>query len=316
MRRLLPFLIVLLAIAAWLAPVAPARADVPPGPPFPDPVSGQAVYDTAGLFTPATIAEAEATIDRIEERTGAEVVVYTQVNPDATADSTEEDARALIDEWGVGRKGFDDGLAIFMNVYTEPGGRVRGQVPALAAPGFAGLYLTNEERQQIYDEEMLPLLRDQRFDDALLVAMDRIDTAATGERATPLQFARQANAVIGIIGGPRRLPAPRRLRVLPLAALRARPVRAGQPVDLPARSAPGADGRRRRPAAGREESSRRTLTTALLDLASRDELAFRANNRLIGKDQVTVEIRVPDEADPRIGASTGATRSRRRKPTP
>ena len=48
------------------------------------------------------------------------------------------------------------------------------------------------------------------------------------------------------------------------------------------------------------QSSRRTLTTALLDLASRDEIAFRPDDQLIGPDQVTVEIRQPDEKDPRI----------------
>ena len=300
MRRLLPFLAVLLAIAAWLAPVAPVRADVPPGPPFPDPVSGQAVYDTAGLFTPATIAEVEATIDRIEERTGAEVVVYTQVNPNATTESTELDARALIDQWGVGRKGFDDGVAIFMNVYTEPGGRVRGQVQLYAAPGFAGLYLTNEERQQIYDEEMLPLLREQRFDDALLVAMDRIDSAATAQRAAQLQFARQANAVIGIIGGLGSFLVLAGYAFFHWRRYGRDPFVLDSPsIYLPApppelTAAGGAllqDG----------SSSRRTLTTALLDLASRDELVFRSDDQLIGRDQVTVELRVPDEADPRIG---------------
>ena len=48
---------------------------------------------------------------------------------------------------------------------------------------------------------MLPLLRDQRFDEALLVALARVDTAATGERAGQLQLARQLDAVVGIVGG-------------------------------------------------------------------------------------------------------------------
>ena len=51
---------------------------VPPGPPFPDPETDRAVYDQAGLFSPETIVSAESTIDAIEARTGAEVVVYTQ----------------------------------------------------------------------------------------------------------------------------------------------------------------------------------------------------------------------------------------------
>ncbi len=299
MRRLVPALGVLLVVAAWLVPVSPARADTPPGPPFPDPVVGQAVYDMAGLFTEAAVADAEATIDRIEERSGAEVAVYTQVKPGATTESTESDARALIDEWGVGRAGFDDGVAIFMNVYTEAGGRVRGQVQLYAAPGFAALYLTNEERQQIFDQEMLPRLQAQDFDGALLVALDRIDGVATAEKAAQLTFARQADAVIGIIGGLGGF-----LLLAGWAFFQWRrygrdPYVADSPsIYLPApppelTAAGGAllhDGR----------SSRRTLTTALLDLASRDELAFRSSDQLIGPDEVTVEVRQPDEDDPRV----------------
>jgi uncharacterized membrane protein YgcG len=298
-RRLVATLGVLLALVMWLAPVSPARAETPAGPPYPDPVAGRAVYDTAGLFTAAAIAEAETTIDRIEERTGAEVVVYTQVKPEATTESTEEDAIALIDQWGVGRQGFDDGLAILMNVYTEAGGRVRGQVQLYAAPGFRALYLTNEERQRIFDEEMLPLLRDQRFDDAMLVALRRVDEVATAENAAQLTFFRQLDAVIGIVGGLGGF-----LLLAGYAFFHWRrygrdPYVVDSPsIYLPApppelTAAGGAllhDGR----------SSRRTLTTALLDLASRDELAFLAKDRPIGPDEVEVALHPPDLDDPRV----------------
>ena len=50
----------------------------PVGPPYPDPVDGQAVYDYAGVLRPATVAQAEAIVDAIEAQTKAEVVVYTQ----------------------------------------------------------------------------------------------------------------------------------------------------------------------------------------------------------------------------------------------
>ena len=42
------------------------RRRPPPGPPFPEPETDRAVYDYAGLLSPATIADAEATIDAIE----------------------------------------------------------------------------------------------------------------------------------------------------------------------------------------------------------------------------------------------------------
>ena len=299
MRRLVATLGVLLALVMWLAPVSPARAETPAGPPYPDPVAGRAVYDTAGLFTAAAIAEAETTIDRIEERTGAEVVVYTQVKPEATTESTEEDAIALIDQWGVGRQGFDDGLAILMNVYTEAGGRVRGQVQLYAAPGFRALYLTNEERQRIFDEEMLPLLRDQRFDDAMLVALRRVDEVATAENAAQLTFFRQLDAVIGIVGGLGGFLVLAGYAFFHWRRYGRDPYVVNSPsIYLPApppelTAAGGAllhDGR----------SSRRTLTTALLDLASRDELAFLAKDRPIGPDEVEVALHPPDLDDPRV----------------
>jgi uncharacterized membrane protein YgcG len=297
-RRRVSLVAAFVLALAWIAP-AVVRAETPPGPPYPDPVVDRAVYDEADLFSPAGIAEAEEIIDRIEERTGAEIVVYSQVKPGATTESTEEDAAALIDQWGVGRQGFDDGLAILLNTYTEAGGRVRGQVQLYAAPGFEALYLTNEERQRIFDEEMLPLLRDQQFDAAVLAALRRVDEVATAENAAQLTFFRQLDAVIGIIGGLgsflllsgwaffnwRRFGRDPYVVDSPSIYLPA------PPAELTA--AGGAllhDGR----------SSRRTLTTALLDLASRDEIAFLAKDKLIGSDEVEVAVHPPNLDDPRV----------------
>ena len=72
-RRRLP---ALLALGATLVLTAVAAAA---GPPFPDPIDTVAVYDTADALRGATEAAIEERIDAIEARTGAEVVVYTQV---------------------------------------------------------------------------------------------------------------------------------------------------------------------------------------------------------------------------------------------
>ena len=95
---------------------------------------------------PTTIVKTEATIDAIEQRTGAEVVVYTQ---DAgtyglSTEETEAKARALIDQWGIGRAGFNDGMVIFFDL--DPS-LEHGQVQLYAAPGFEAAYLSNSERQ-------------------------------------------------------------------------------------------------------------------------------------------------------------------------
>ena len=319
LRRLIPVLAVLLALVAWLAPVVPARAETPAGPALPRPGRRP-----GGLRHRRPLRRARRSrrprrrSTRIEERTGAEVVVYTQVKPGATTESTEADAIDLIDQWGVGRQGFDDGLAILMNVYTEAGGRVRGQVQLYAAPGFRALYLTNEERQQIFEEEMLPRLRDQQFDDGapgrrLRGSTRRRPASGPASSSSPARL----DAVIGIIGG---------LGGFLLLAGYAffhwrRYGRDPYVVDSPSIYLPAPPAELT--AAGGAllhdgSSSRRTLTTALLDLASRDELAFRATTSSSAPDEVTVEIHPPDRrrpADPAQSAQPDCRRPRTTRST-
>jgi uncharacterized membrane protein YgcG len=249
------------------------------GPPFPPPVEGQAVYDTAGILSPATVENAEATIDAIEARTAAEIVVYTQlVDYGVTTEETEAHARALIDQWGVGRRGFDDGLAILFEI--DPS-LEHGQVQLYAAPGFETTFLTNAERQAIFDDDMLPYLRNGDYDGALDVALTRIDAATTPENAARLETARQVNAVLGLVGAPIAFlglagwafMSWRRQGKDPVYLDDPSILMPAPPPDLTAAS--GAlvmDGR----------TSRRALTTAMLDLASRGEISFREEHGLLG----------------------------------
>ena len=305
--RLLRLPCLLALIGLWLLPlVAPAVAA---GPPFPDPVEDHAVYDGAGIFSPATIAEAEATIDAIEARTGAEVVVYTQpVDFGVTTSETEARARALIDQWGIGRAGFDDGMVIFFDI--DPSGE-HGQVQLYGAPGFEAAFLTNGERQAIFDNDMLPFLRNADFDGALRVALERVDAAATPEHAAQLQAGRQINAVLGLVGAPIVFLGLagwaffhwRRYGKDPVYLDDPSILMPAPPPDLTAAS--GAfvmDG----------HASRRALTTAMLDLASRGTLAFREEKGLLGlSNKVGVDV------DPPSGDDVEETRRRlnARRPT-
>ena len=257
----------------------PEDQGVPPGPPFPDPEVDRAVYDNAGIFSPAEIVKAESTIDAIEARTGAEVVVYTQsVDYGVTSDETEARARALIDQWGIGRKGFDDGMVVFFDI--DPSGE-HGQVQLYAAPGFEATYLTNEDRQKIFENDMVPFLRDANFDGALDIAMQRIDAAATPENAAKLQVGRQVNAAIGLVGAPIVFFGLAGWAFFSWRRYGKDPVYLDDPsILMPApppnlTAASGAfvmDGR----------SSRRALTTAMLDLASRGLISFREDKGMLG----------------------------------
>jgi uncharacterized membrane protein YgcG len=265
------------------------------GPAFPDPIDGLRVYDYAEVVSPAVIDRIGQTIAAIEERTGAQIVVYTQVKPQADDPGrTEQDAIDLIDQWGVGREGFDDGLAIFFNLRED---RCHGQVQLYAGPGFASTYLANTERQTIYEEQMLPALKECDFDAALTAALARIDTAATAEHARDLQLARQVDAATGLIVAPLLLIGLvvwagwswLRYGRDPIYLDDASILMPAPPPGLsPAAAALVMDGRPRRHA----------LTTALVDLASRGEISFRASEH--DPRQMDIDITVPDQRDARL----------------
>jgi uncharacterized membrane protein YgcG len=274
-------------------PVLPAAAA---GPPYPPPIDGVTVYDYAGVLAPSTKQRAATTIAGIEDRTGAEVVVYTQVKPASdTPEKAEQDAIALIDQYGVGRAGFDDGLAILFDLDTS---LCHGQVQLYAAPGYRSSYLTNEDRQSIFEDAMLPHLANGRCDlsGALDAGLARVDAATTAERASQLQLARQVDAATGLVLAPLALLAligwagwswlrygrdPQYLDD-PSVYMPAPP-----PGLTPAAATVVLDGR----------ATQHAVTTALVDLAGRGEVRFRQPSRT---GRTTLDLLEPDTADPRV----------------
>jgi len=314
-RRRGPALLRAGLLAGWsvLLFVTPALADAPlAGPPFPPPITDVVVYDYAEILSAQTEQRATQIIVDIEHRVGAEVVVYTQYKPGSDDESTDADALKLINQWGVGRAGFDDGLAIMWNtnrLECLPGVSGNGRIRLYAAPGYAAAYLSNQERQSIFDDDMLPYLRGCDEDSALLAALAKIDANATPEHARVLAAARIIDAAVGLIGGP--------LAFVLLVGWAAwswlrygkDPVYLDDPsILMPAppaelTAASGAviwEGR----------SSRRALTTAMLDLASRGEFSFREEDSgLLGLGPKKAGIQVSDAPpdDPHVGLN-------RRKP--
>jgi uncharacterized membrane protein YgcG len=276
------------------AGLPPTRvAPPPPGPPFPEPTTGQAVYDYAGILSEGEIGRAESKIDAIEARTGAEIVVYTQDSGSyyLTTEDTAAKARALIDQWGVGRRGFDDGLAIFFDM--EPN-LEHGQVQLYAAPGFEAAFLTNAQRQQVYENDMLPHLKASDFDGALEAALAKVDAAATPEHAAQLETARQVNAIVGLVGAPVVFLGLSGWAFFHWRRFGKDPVYLDDPsVLMPApppnlTAASGAvvmDG----------GTSRRALTTAMLDLASRGLISFREDKGIL-KRKVGIDV-APERGD-------------------
>jgi uncharacterized membrane protein YgcG len=270
-------------ITAWLLLLLAAGATVaaspPVGPPYPDAVTGQRVYDYAGIFSPGAVAEAEQTIKTIEARTGAQVAIYTQVKPQSdTLELANDDALALMNQWGVGRKGFDDGLVIMFDMQDN---LQHGQVSLYAGSGFKATYLTNADRQAIFDNDMKPLLADSNFDGALAKALADIDTAATPQHADELSRARILNALVGF--GAAILAA-----LLVLVVLYRWYTHGRDPIYVDDNSilmpAPP-DGLT--PAMATllmdDRTSSRTVSAAMVDLAARGLLRFQQDSEFLGK---------------------------------
>lgn len=199
MKRFATLGAVVLGVWLLLAMPAGAATPAPPaGPPYPDAVTGRRVYDYAGIFSPETIAQAQAICDGIEARTGAQVAVYTQVKPESDdLDKANADARALMDQWGVGRKGFDDGLVILFDMETN---LRHGQVSLYAGSGYRAAFLSDSDRQSIFDNDMKPLLSDGDLDGGLLAGLQDVDANATPEHAATLERGRQINALVAAGG--------------------------------------------------------------------------------------------------------------------
>lgn len=276
-------------LAASLLLLLAASATVAAGPPFPDPVNDRAVYDMAGILSDATIAELESIIDAAEARSGVEMVVYTQVVPGITEEENFENARALVDQWGIGRSGFDDGLVLMIGMQAN---LVNGRVALFGGSGFLDGYASEGELQRIVDEEFVPLALAQDLDGATLATIREVDRHITAGGRDRMQTKRVLNAALGLIGAPLAL-----LGTLGLAWNKWR--REGDDPDLvdspsilmagpPAEMTPALATVIRH---GR--ANQHTIDTVLAELAGAGRIAFR------NLDQVR-KVRSDDDPDPLI----------------
>jgi uncharacterized membrane protein YgcG len=166
---------------------------------FPVSVPGQAVYDPAGAIEPDVERALESQVDAIEARSGAEIAIYVQVDDAATPESNLANARALLDQWGVGRAGYDDGLVILISFESN---LRHGQAHFYAGAGFLRAYLSQSDLQTVFDQVILPAAGQGQVGGGLIEAVNLIGAAITPDATDRLNLLRQVNAVLGIVGAP------------------------------------------------------------------------------------------------------------------
>lgn len=165
---------------------------------FPDPVFDQAVYDGAGVLDAAAEAALEERIDALEARSGAEVAIYLQVDPSQDFETNLAAAESLLNEWGVGRAGYDDGFVILVSF---EGDLVHGVISTYAGGGFRAAYMSIDDQERLINQVMAPDFRAGQVGAGLVAALDVVDAAVTPAATERLDTYRQVNALVGIPGG-------------------------------------------------------------------------------------------------------------------
>jgi uncharacterized membrane protein YgcG len=260
----------LLALPAAVALALLAGVAIGIGPPYPQPVDDQAVYDRADLLSPDVEAALEARIDEIETRSGAELVVYTEHNTDITEDQNLENARALMDQWGVGRAGFDDGLVIMVAKDPDPG---ETRISLFGGAGFLGAYANEDALNTIIDSDLIPPARSGDWDSALLATVDALDARITPSATGWLGTLRTLNSLLGLVLAPIAL-------VLTLGAAWWRWRREGDDpelIDSPSILMAGPPAEMTPPLATvvrQGKATQHSVNTALLDLARGGRISF------------------------------------------
>jgi uncharacterized protein len=164
LRRKLIVLIVLASAALSCA----AETPIPPSP-------TRWVTDTANLLSPDTVRALDARLAAYEQATGHQLIVY--ISPTTGGVPIEEWAVQAFAKWKVGRKGLDDGLALFImpqdrKMRIEVGYGIEAVVPDAIA-------------SRVINEVLAPGIQAGHPDDAVTAAIDSLTGTIGGQAGAP-----------------------------------------------------------------------------------------------------------------------------------
>jgi len=164
LRRSLFAPIVLISAALVYA----AETPIPPSP-------TEWVTDTANFLSPQAVQSLNARLAAYEQATGHQLIVY--IAPTTGDDPIEDWAVHAFAKWKVGRKGLDDGLALFImsqdhKMRIEVGYGLEAVVPDAIA-------------SRVINEVMVPRIQAGHNDDAVTAAIDSLTQVIGGQAGGP-----------------------------------------------------------------------------------------------------------------------------------
>jgi uncharacterized protein len=181
LARVVALALAILTVTTVAAATASAQTAGAPGtaaaaPPSPT----QFVTDGAGFLSAAAQAELEERLARYERDTGRQVLLW--IGQTSGGEPIEPWAVRAFAAWKVGRKGLDDGVAVFIlaadrRVRIEVGYGVEDRLPDAVAARIIG-------------DQLIPRLRAGDQDGAARAAIAGVLEALGGETGTPREAAR------------------------------------------------------------------------------------------------------------------------------
>jgi uncharacterized membrane protein YgcG len=171
MRLARPFLLLAAGLLAAMAfaPIGIAQMTLPPT------REGVYVYDLAKIWNAPAKLEAQQIAEDIRTRTEAQLAIVSWPSDhfDVSTETARADALTIMNTWGVGRKGINDGLVVLFDM--DEGSTNHGQVYLYAGSGFLERYMNEDEAANIVNGDMLPLAKEGDIDGALLAGLRHID---------------------------------------------------------------------------------------------------------------------------------------------
>jgi uncharacterized protein len=160
-----------LLAAGAIAPPGVARAETP----IPDPPA-RWLTDRAGFLSPGAAAQLDATLADHDRRTGRQIVVY--IDRTTGGVPIEDWAVRAFERWRVGRKGLDDGMALFVfsddrKLRIEVGYGLEGLLPDVVAA-------------RIISDRIVPRIQAGDRDGAIRAGVETMIAASGGEGARAL----------------------------------------------------------------------------------------------------------------------------------
>ncbi len=171
------------AIALALVLTESALAfDLPPS------QAGKSVYDFAGIWSSATIDSAQQTADRLRSQTGVQMAIVSipTGESDVTGAEAEQTAKDIMDAWGVGQAGVDNGIVVLFDMNDT---LRHGQIYVYGGRGVLSRYLSAAAAQHVAND-MIAKAKAGDLDGALAQGMSEIagavDTPGSRLESAPL----------------------------------------------------------------------------------------------------------------------------------